>query len=199
MRPQRDYRLLLGWLTLLVLLQLVPPHFDAAWWLRPLSAQWQCQTAEPVRMEHGLAEGFIGYAGRPQGPIWLYSTTVVRDVVCRRDNEELQLHYRDLYLNVSHHDVAGEAARLQVLFPLHQAYTAWRYDLRAPLFAWQPRVALQLDRHGLAMDPLLVDETDWVHWALWLWLKLTMLAMATGLTAAVRYALGWRGTVNDVV
>lgn len=187
---QRHAAILITIVLLLLLLNWLVPYFDAHWWLQPTTQQWQCHTAT-IRIEHGLSEGFIGYAGHKQGQLWLYSTTVVREVVCRQptevDTPELDLQYRDLYLNVTHHDVEGEVQRLQVLYPSSQQYKMWRYQSEELVFQLRPALLHKLDRHSFSTEPLLLDRNDWSHWYFWLCLKLLLLCLVLSLFAIGRW------------
>ena len=191
---------LLPFVALALLLSQLP-LFQVRWlvWPDAEAALHRCHTAE-VRVEHGISEGFVGYAGHPQGPLFLYSTTVVREVVCARATEELTLHYRDLYLNITHHDVASEVARLEVLYPRAQAYQAWRYDPHLPIFLLQHQ---SLDRYGFTLQPIELDPLVWTHSALYWALKLHAALLAAlllwlGRTVRARYTPNTALTLDSV-
>ena len=119
---------LLGWMPFMdyhILLTLESPE----------EAEHECETLN-ITVEHGLTQGFIGYAGTEQAKLFLYSTELVREVRCQRvvaatavaeGEEAFVLHYRDVFLNISHHDVDAEAALLHQRFPLHKTFRVWRY------------------------------------------------------------------------
>lgn len=190
---QRSLLTIVVVLSTVLLLNWLLPHFEPNWWLQPTTELWQCHTTV-IRTEHGLSEGFVGYAGKVQGQLWLYSTTVIREVVCHTTEQLLQqqmsldLQYRDVYLNVSHHDVAGEVERLLVLYPLSQSYPVWHYQSEELVFQLRPVLLRRLDRHGLTQEsPLVFDRDDWPHWFVWLSLKLSLVLLTMGMFYSVRY------------
>ena len=180
---------LMGFAALLLTLQQLP-FFHTGWLLSPPEQPYSCQTVA-LRAEHGISEGFVGYAGQPQGPLWLYSTTLVRETVCSdAAGAEQTLLYRDVWLNISHHDVDRELERLRVLWPPGQAYRAWRYDPTALIFSLQH---YPLDRHGFALEPFVLDEAARSNTALHWTLKLHQLALAAALWWLARAAwVRWR-------
>jgi hypothetical protein len=163
LRRDENRRILVGavvsWLFIVLVLNQLS-FLNVQWWLEPdhEEAAHLCHTVD-IRVEHGLEQGFIGYAQHTQGRLFLYSTIVVRETLCQLKftilpANELNLHYRDVYLNVTHRDVTLEAERLKILYPQGESYNTWRYQRSEAIFQFQP---YSVDVHGFVLHPLKLE------------------------------------------
>lgn len=136
---------------------------------------------------HNITEVSIGYLLRDEIKLFLYTTTIIREVVCRYrfvdvdDADDHLFIYSDVYLNITHTDIDTVMREMRRT----EEKELWLYDVSNTYLLRDTEV----DRYGFATKPVDIYKN---FWSVYLTVKFLLLIPSVILTSCLYVVLQYR-------